>query len=281
MTTLLGPGEVRELAGLLGVQPTKKLGQNFVIDPNTIRKIVAAAELTPDDRVVEIGPGLGSLTLGLIESGAPTEVVEIDERLARQLPDTLARFAPGATVPVVHADALRVTELPTPPTALVANLPYNVSVPVLLHFLHTFPTIRHGLVMVQAEVAHRMAADPGSRVYGAPTVKAAWYGRWSLAGKVGRNVFWPAPNVDSALLRFVAGQRPGDDELRAATFAAIDAGFGQRRKTLRQALAGWAEGADRAAALLADAGVPSDWRAERLELGDFVRIAQAGMGRDR
>ena len=274
MTTLLGPGEVRELAGLLGVQPTKKLGQNFVIDPNTIRKIVAAAELTPDDRVVEIGPGLGSLTLGLIESGAPTEVVEIDERLARQLPDTLARFAPGATVPVVHADALRVTELPTPPTALVANLPYNVSVPVLLHLLETFPDWATGLVMVQLEVADRLVAGPGSKVYGVPSAKLAWYARAERVGTVPPSVFWPVPNVESGLVRLVRHDPPPTWASRKQVFAMVDAAFAQRRKMLRSALSGLFGSSAAASEAILAAGLDPTARGEMLTVEEFARLAE-------
>jgi 16S rRNA (adenine1518-N6/adenine1519-N6)-dimethyltransferase len=197
---MLGAAEIRQLAESLDLRPTKKLGQNFVIDPNTIRKIVSQANLRSDDLVLEIGPGLGSLTLGLFEVVDQVVAVEVDSRLAELLPQTIARFAPTKRLTVIHADAMKITELPSEPTALVANLPYNISVPVLLHFLENFPSIERVLVMVQAEVAHRLAAVPGSKDYGSPSVKLAWYGNAKLAGSIGRNVFWPAPQVDSALV---------------------------------------------------------------------------------
>lgn len=278
---LLGPAEVRALAGALDLQPTKKLGQNFVIDPNTIRRIVAAARTDPGQRVLEIGPGLGSLTLGLLDAGADVIAVEIDQRLAARLPITLADRAPGKQVDVLGADAL---ELPLSdladvgelPTAIVANLPYNVSVPVLIHLLTVVPTLRQGLVMVQHEVAERIAAQPGSKVYGVPSVKLAWFGRWEIAGLVGTNVFWPAPNVGSALLRFTAnGDGAGDEALRTATFDVVDAAFSARRKTLRQSLAAWAGSPQAAEARLRDAGIDPSARAERLGLLDFVALADS------
>ena len=198
MNTLLGPAEIRDLADLLGIQPTKKLGQNFVIDPNTVRRIVKAAHVVSGETVVEVGPGLGSLTLGILETGASVVAVEIDKRLAAQLPITVSQLQPDARLTVITEDALRVTALPNDPRVFVANLPYNVSVPVLLHFLEHFDSLDRGLVMVQAEVGNRVAAGPGSKVYGAPSIKAAWYGEFSTAGLVSRQVFWPVPNVDSA-----------------------------------------------------------------------------------
>ncbi|HOT34352.1 MAG TPA: 16S rRNA (adenine(1518)-N(6)/adenine(1519)-N(6))-dimethyltransferase RsmA, partial [Rhodoglobus sp.] len=240
---LLGPAEIRDLAELLGIQPTKKLGQNFVIDANTVRRIVKSAGVTRGETVVEVGPGLGSLTLGLLEAGASVVAVEIDKRLAAQLPLTVAELREhqgpdeAPTLTVITEDALRVTELPGEPTVLVANLPYNVSVPVLLHFLEHFPSIQRGLVMVQAEVGERVAAGPGSKVYGSPSIKAAWYGTFTTAGKVSRQVFWPVPNVDSILVRFERHEQPGTEAERLATFELVDAAFQQRRKMLRQALA--------------------------------------------
>ncbi|MGB9012590.1 MAG: 16S rRNA (adenine(1518)-N(6)/adenine(1519)-N(6))-dimethyltransferase RsmA, partial [Aeromicrobium sp.] len=231
---LLGPTDVRELAARCGIRPTKQRGQNFVIDANTVRRIVRTSGIGPDDVVVEIGPGLGSLTLGLLEVAAHVTAVEIDEVLAAQLPATIDTQAPGRSFDLVVADAMKVTSLPgAPPTALVANLPYNVSVPVLLHFFEQFATIESGLVMVQSEVAHRLAAGPGSRTYGVPSVKAAWYGDLRLAGNIGRTVFWPAPNVDYALVAWTRHAPPGDEDLRRRTFAVVDAAFAQRRKTLR------------------------------------------------
>ncbi|MFI2649270.1 16S rRNA (adenine(1518)-N(6)/adenine(1519)-N(6))-dimethyltransferase RsmA [Micromonospora fulviviridis] len=278
MTGLLGPAEIRELAARLGVTPTKKLGQNFVHDPNTVRRIVTTAGLAPDDVALEVGPGLGSLTLALLPVAAHVHAVELDPALAAALPETAARFAgPDATRLTVHpGDALRVTagELADPaPTALVANLPYNVAVPVVLHLLAELPTLRHGLVMVQKEVADRLVAGPGSKVYGIPSVKLAWYARSRAAGKVPPNVFWPVPNVDSGLVAFTRREPPRADVPREAVFAVVDAAFAQRRKTLRAALAGWAGGADRAAAALTAAGVDPGARGESLTVEQFAAIA--------
>jgi 16S rRNA (adenine1518-N6/adenine1519-N6)-dimethyltransferase len=274
--TLLGPAEIRDLAELLDVTPTKKLGQNFVIDANTVRKIVKVAQVQSGDVVVEIGPGLGSLSLGIVEAGASLVAVEIDRRLASQLPITFAELAPDASLTVIAEDAMKVLELPGSPSRLVANLPYNVSVPVLLHFLEHFPSISSGVVMVQAEVGHRLAAAPGSKIYGAPSAKAAWYGSWRLAGTVSRQVFWPVPNVDSVLVGFERHDEPGDEALRLKTFAVIDGAFGQRRKMLRQALAGYAGSSAEAIALLEKAGIDPTMRGEQLGITDFVSIAQAG-----
>ena len=278
MTGLLGPAEIRELAARLGVTPTKKLGQNFVHDPNTVRRIVTTAGLAPDDVALEVGPGLGSLTLALLPVAAHVHAVELDPALAAALPETAARFAgPDAARLTVHpGDALRVTaaELAGPaPTALVANLPYNVAVPVVLHLLAELPTLRHGLVMVQKEVADRLVAGPGSKVYGIPSVKLAWYARSRAAGKVPPNVFWPVPNVDSGLVAFTRREPPRPDVPREAVFAVVDAAFAQRRKTLRAALAGWAGGADRAAAVLTAAGVAPGARGESLTVEQFAAIA--------
>jgi 16S rRNA (adenine1518-N6/adenine1519-N6)-dimethyltransferase len=272
---LLGPAEIRDLAELLDVTPTKKLGQNFVIDANTVRRIVRVAEVESGDRVVEIGPGLGSLTLGLLEAGASVVAVEIDGRLAAQLPITVGELAPSAAsrLTVVHRDALAVTELPVDPVRLVANLPYNISVPVLLHFLERFPSLRSGVVMVQAEVGHRIAAPPGSKVYGAPSVKAAWYGTWRTAGAVSRQVFWPVPNVDSVLVGFERHEHDtGSEELRRRTFALVDAAFQQRRKTLRQALAPVFGDPTSAATALRAADLDPSLRGEQLSLADFARL---------
>ncbi|MGW4467644.1 16S rRNA (adenine(1518)-N(6)/adenine(1519)-N(6))-dimethyltransferase RsmA [Micromonospora sp. NBC_01796] len=278
MTGLLGPAEIRELAARLGVAPTKKLGQNFVHDPNTVRRIVAAAELTPDDVALEVGPGLGSLTLGLLTAAAHVHVVEIDPTLAAALPATVADRAGAAAdrLTVHRADALRITaaELAEPaPTALVANLPYNVAVPVVLHLLAELPTLRQGLVMVQKEVADRLVAGPGSKTYGIPSVKLAWYATARGAGKVPPNVFWPVPNVDSGLVAFTRREPPRTDVPRKKVFAVVDAAFAQRRKTLRAALAGWAGGADRAAAALIAAGVDPGARGEALTVEQFAAIA--------
>jgi len=276
MAKLLGPAEIRDLAGLLGLQPTKKLGQNFVIDANTVRRIVKSAAVVSGETVVEVGPGLGSLTLGLLDAGASVVAVEIDKRLAEQLPITVAQLAPDARLTVLAEDALRVTELPGEPSVLVANLPYNVSVPVLLHFLEHFPTVERGLVMVQAEVGERIAAGPGSKVYGSPSVKAAWYGEFSTAGKVSRQVFWPAPNVDSILVRFDRRAQPGSEAERLATFELVDAAFQQRRKMLRQALSVVLGDSTAASARLEAAGIAPTARGEELTVADFLAVARAG-----
>ena len=273
---LLGPAEVREIAGRLGTRPTKALGQNFVIDPNTVRRIVRAAEVGPDDIVVEVGPGLGSLTLGLLPEVASVVAVEIDPVLAGELEVTVASRAAtyAAQLTVVNADALRLTQLPgPPPTALVANLPYNVAVPVLLHLLTTFPTVTRVLVMVQSEVADRLAAAPGSKVYGVPSVKAAWYADVRRAGAVARTVFWPAPNVDSGLVAMTRRQPPATTATRDSVFAVVDAAFAQRRKTLRAALAGWAGSPAAAEQALHEAGIDPRARGESLGVADFARLA--------
>ncbi|MGW9825190.1 16S rRNA (adenine1518-N6/adenine1519-N6)-dimethyltransferase [Brevibacterium pityocampae] len=329
MTTLLSARDIRAMAAELQLRPTKQRGQNFVIDPNTVRMIVSAAGLSEPCTVAEVGPGLGSLTLGLLDAGHHVIAVEIDELLASRLPRTVAeRCGDDAPFDLVVADALRVTELPEspelgPPAALVANLPYNVAVPVLLHFLETFPTIRTVLVMVQAEVADRLAAEPGSRTYGVPSVKARWYGTVSRAGSIGTNVFWPAPNVDSGLVRIerhADGRRTGGDPAgadpvsgnpagadpagadpaggdpaggdgagdqrgsdgahrgppsRESVFAAIDAAFAQRRKTLRAALSGWAGSPARAEEILRAAGIDPRARGEVLDIDDYVALAAA------
>lgn len=274
---LLGAADIRALAAELGIRPTKQWGQNFVIDANTVRRIVKTAGIATDDVVVEIGPGLGSLTLALLQAAGEVVVVEIDPALAGRLPRTVMERLPerSAHLHVVQADALKVTSLPLQPTALVANLPYNVSVPVLLHFLEAFPSIRRALVMVQLEVAQRLAADPGSRTYGVPSVKARWYGSVRQAGNVGRNVFWPAPNVDSGLVAFERAASPRTGVAREAVFAVIDAAFAQRRKTLRSALSGWAGGAVRAEEILRAAGVDPQTRGEQLGIEQFAAIAAA------
>lgn len=274
--SLLGAVDIRALASRLDVTPTKKLGQNFVTDPNTIRRIVAAAKLDGTETVVEIGPGLGSLTLGLLEVANKVIAVEIDPKMAAELESTIETRAPGTDFTLVRNDALKVTDLPAQPSALVANLPYNISVPVLLHFLEQFSSIQKGLVLVQAEVAHRLAATPGSKIYGIPSVKLAWYADSYLAGNVGRNIFWPVPNVDSALVFFAKRDVAlGDEELRLATFAAADAAFGQRRKTLRQALADWAGSPAEAERILIAAGISPQARGEELDVHQFVAIAKA------
>ncbi|MDT4920852.1 MAG: rRNA (adenine1518-N6/adenine1519-N6)-dimethyltransferase [Pseudonocardiales bacterium] len=272
--SLLGPADIRALADRLGVRPTKTLGQNFLHDPNTIRRIVRTAELEPGEPVLEIGPGLGSLTLGLLAGGHPVLAVEIDAVLADALPATVAERLPGAPLTVVTADALRLTDLPGTPTALVANLPYNVAVPVVLHLLQVVPSLRRGLVMVQAEVADRLVAPPGSRTYGVPSVKTAWYATATRAGTVPAAVFWPVPNVGSGLVRLICREPPATSATRAEVFAAVDAAFAQRRKTLRAALAGWAGSAAAAETALRAAGVDPQARGETLDVTQFARIAE-------
>lgn len=274
MVELLGAGEIRSLATQLDLRPTKKLGQNFVIDPNTIRKIVAAANLNSMDKVVEIGPGLGSLTLGLLEKVDQLVAIEFDEKLASRLTETLGQKAPEKNCQIIHADAMAITELPIEPDALVANLPYNISVPVILHFLERFPSISKVLVLVQAEVAARLVAGPGSKTYGSPSVKLAWYGKATGAGVVSRSIFWPVPNVDSALVYFEKRSTPLPTQLRAEVFRVIDGAFAQRRKTLRQALASWAGSPALAEQILLKAGVSPQARGEDLSIDDFIEVAK-------
>jgi 16S rRNA (adenine1518-N6/adenine1519-N6)-dimethyltransferase len=269
---------VRQLADRLDLRPTKQRGQNFVIDANTVRRIVRDSGIGPDDVVLEVGPGLGSLTLALLDVAARVVAIEIDTVLAEALPATIADRAPGQAdrFEVVAADAMRITSVPGPaPTALVANLPYNVSVPVLLHLLDLLPTLERGLVMVQSEVADRLAAEPGSKVYGIPSVKAAWFADVRRAGAIGRNVFWPAPNVDSGLVAWTRRDPPTTAVTRAQVFAVIDAAFAQRRKALRPSLRGLAGSAEASEAALAAAGIDPMTRGEQLRLADFVRIAEA------
>ncbi len=230
--------------------------------------------------MLEVGPGLGSLTLGLLETGASVTAVEIDPTLAAALPLVVSTHQPAAAerLRVVTADAMALSELPgPPPTLLVANLPYNTAVPIVLHLLELLPSLRGGLVMVQTEVAQRLAAPPGTRVYGIPSVKLAWYAGATLAGSIGRTVFWPVPNVDSSLLRLVRRAAPtlADGQSRVAVFAVIDAAFAQRRKTLRAALAGWAGSAAAAEIALRGAGIDPSARGETLSLDAFVRLAAA------
>jgi 16S rRNA (adenine1518-N6/adenine1519-N6)-dimethyltransferase len=279
LTGLLGPADIRDLARRLDVRPTKTFGQNFVVDANTVRRIVRAARVGPQDVVLEVGPGLGSLTLGLLDVVARVTAVEIDPVLARALPLTVAARRPQAVdrLDVVVADAVRINGVPGPaPTALVANLPYNVAVPVLLGVLERFPGVRTGLVMVQAEVAERLAASAGDRAYGVPSVKAAWYADVRRAGPVSRAVFWPVPKVDSGLVAFTRRLPPATSVSREEVFACVDAAFAQRRKTLRAALAGWAGSAATAERVLRAAGVDPSLRGEQLTVDRFAAVAAAG-----
>ena len=277
---LLGGGDVRALAAELGIRPTKRLGQNFVTDPNTVRRIVRAARLAVDDVVLEVGPGLGSLTLALLPHARAVVAVELDPVLAERLPRTVRERLPELAdrLTVVHADAMRIDTLPVDPTALVANLPYNVAVPVVLHLLERFPSLATVLVMVQKEVADRLAAAPGSRVYGVPSVKARWYCAVESAGNVGTSVFWPVPHVDSGLVRMTRHEPPPSQAGRTAVFAAVDAAFAQRRKTLRSALAGLAGSATAAETALRAAGIDPSLRGEQLDVADFARLADALAG---
>ncbi|MDH6283419.1 16S rRNA (adenine(1518)-N(6)/adenine(1519)-N(6))-dimethyltransferase RsmA [Prescottella agglutinans] len=277
---LLGPVEVRALAEEFGVRPTKQLGQNFVHDANTVRRIVASAGVGPQDTVLEVGPGLGSLTLALLDVVDKVVAVEIDPKLAARLPATVADRAPELAdrLTVVGADAMRVMpdDVPGEPTALVANLPYNVAVPVLLHLFAEFPSLRTALVMVQLEVADRLAATPGNKVYGVPSVKANFFGAVKRAGHVGRAVFWPVPQVESGLVRidrYTEEPWPMDAAHRRRVFAVIDAAFAQRRKTLRAALAGWAGSPVEAERRLVAAGIEPSTRGEKLDAAAFVRLA--------
>jgi 16S rRNA (adenine1518-N6/adenine1519-N6)-dimethyltransferase len=279
LAQLLGPSDIRALAGRLELVPSKRLGQNFVVDAGTVAKIAAAARLTPADVVLEVGPGFGSLTLPLLGAAGAVVAVEIDAALAAELPQTVAARVPelAGRLTVVTADAARIRELPgAPPTALVANLPYNVAVPVVLHVLATFGSLRRGLVMVQAEVADRMAAPPGSRTYGIPSAKLAWYADVRRAGSVPRSAFWPVPRVDSGLVAFTVRAAPVAAAPREAVFAVIDAAFAQRRKTLRAALAGWAGSAPEAERRLRAAAIDPGRRGESLGIEEFAAIAAAG-----
>ena len=275
--TLLGAAQIRELAAALDLKPSKSLGQNFVHDGNVCRKIVRTAGLEASDIALEIGPGLGSLTLAMLEVAQSVVAVEIDARLAKQLPITIARHCERAeALTVIQADALTLQNLPVAPTVLVANLPYNVSVPVFLHLLEILPSLRSGVVMVQAEVADRLAAKPNSKEYGIPSVKAAWWADVTGAGSVSRNIFWPQPNVDSKLVSFTRRQTPGDEELRKRVFAIIDLAFAQRRKMLRSALSSIYGGSAAAEAVLTSAGIDPTLRGEALDIASFCAIAKLG-----
>ena len=275
--TLLGAAQIRELAAALDLKPSKSLGQNFVHDGNVCRKIVRTAGLEASDIALEIGPGLGSLTLAMLEVAQSVVAVEIDARLAKQLPITIARHCERAeALTVIQADALTLQNLPVAPTVLVANLPYNVSVPVFLHLLEILPSLRSGVVMVQAEVADRLAAKPNSKEYGIPSVKAAWCADVSGAGAVSRNIFWPQPNVDSKLVSFTRRQTAGDEELRKKVFAIIDLAFAQRRKMLRSALSSIYGGSAATEAVLTSAGIDPTLRGEALDIASFCAIAKLG-----
>jgi 16S rRNA (adenine1518-N6/adenine1519-N6)-dimethyltransferase len=275
--SLLGAGEIRELAATLDLKPSKSLGQNFVHDGNVCRKIVRTAGVTSTDIALEIGPGLGSLTLAMLEEAQSVIAVEIDARLAGQLPITVAAHTNRAhLLTVINEDALTLKALPADPTVLVANLPYNVSVPVFLHLLEILPSLRSGVVMVQAEVADRLAAKPNSKEYGIPSVKAAWWADVTGAGSVSRNIFWPQPNVDSKLVAFTRRATPGDEELRKKVFAIIDLAFAQRRKMLRSALSSMYGGSAAAEAVLTQAGIDPTLRGESLDIHGFCAIAKLG-----
>lgn len=272
----LGATEIRQLADRLGLRPTKTLGQNFVHDANTVRKIVDQSGVVAGCHVLEIGPGLGSLTLGLAHRGAHVTAWEIDPVLAGHLPITMAGRGVADRVDVIEGDALQLTDVPPAVTSLVANLPYNVSVPVLIEVLARAPWITRVLVMVQAEVGHRIAAVPGSKVYGAPSVKLAWWGSWRVEGHVSTRVFWPEPRVESVLVGMVAHDPPGNDDLRRKVFGLVDAGFGARRKMARQALGEFFSGVENASAAVVEAGLSPTDRCETWGLADFVTLAKVG-----
>jgi 16S rRNA (adenine1518-N6/adenine1519-N6)-dimethyltransferase len=274
MSNLLGAAEIREIAERIGVRPTKKLGQNFVVDANTCRKIVKSADVAATDVALEIGPGLGSLTLAMMESAREVIAIEIDDRLAIELPETANRHGFDTNkLTIINEDAMNISTLPINPTVLVANLPYNVSVPVLLRFLELFPTLRSGVVMVQSEVADRLVAKPNSKTYGSPSVKATWWADLTSAGTVSRSIFWPVPNVDSSLVRFVRHQSAGDEALRKVVFKIIDAAFAQRRKMMRAALSDMCGGSAAASSIIEASGIDPTIRGESLELADFIKIA--------
>lgn len=274
MSNLLGAAEIREIAERIGVRPTKKLGQNFVVDANTCRKIVKSADVRPTDVALEIGPGLGSLTLAMMESAREVIAIEIDDRLAAELPETAKRHGfDTSNLTIINEDAMNISTLPIEPTVLVANLPYNVSVPVLLRFLELFPTLRSGVVMVQSEVADRLVAKPNSKTYGSPSVKATWWADLTSAGTVSRSIFWPVPNVDSSLVRFIRHQSAGDEALRKVVFKIIDASFAQRRKMMRAALSDMCGGSAAASSIIEASGTDPTIRGEALELADFIKIA--------
>ncbi len=275
-SVLLGAAQIRQLAAQLDIKPTKKLGQNFVIDPNTVTRIATEANLNSADVVLEVGPGLGSLTLAMLSKVNKVLAVEVDQRLADQLPETVKKFAPefADRLVVINEDAMQIGSLPIAPTKLVANLPYNISVPVVLHLLETFASITEVLVMVQLEVAQRMAAAPGSKIYGVPSVKIAWFGNAKLAGNVGRNVFWPAPNVDSGLVRITRDPERGSIAIREKLYQVVDAAFGQRRKTLRSSLSSVFGSSSKVDEALAKANVDSSLRGEQLGLAEFLAIAK-------
>ena len=273
---LLTPTEIRELASKLDLKPTKKLGQNFVTDQNTVEKIVRTSKVSKDSVVLEVGPGLGSLTLALLATGAKVFAVEIDQRLAEILPITAkAKGFSGDQLEVINKDALEITTNEVKnPNILVANLPYNVSVPVIIHILETFPSIENYLVMVQSEVADRLAASPGSRTYGSPSVKLQWYGEVSKAGSVSRSVFWPVPNVDSDLVQ-ITRKKDVDQSIRKELFAVVDAAFSQRRKMLRSALSSMCAGSEKASEILESAQIDPQLRGEALNVDDYVRLTYA------
>ena len=279
---LLGAADIRRIADQAGIHPTKRLGQNFVIDPGTVRRIVRLAGVEPGQSVLEVGPGLGSLTLGLLEAGCLVTADEIDSGLARRLPQTVSERVPEALdrLTVINRDALTLTPQladdagRTADLTLVANLPYNVATPIILTLLARFANLSRFLVMVQKEVADRLTAGPGSKVYGAPSLKLAWYGRATQAGRIGRHVFWPAPNVDSALVSFVRDEEGhiGEDErTRIRVFALIDAAFGQRRKTLHTALKGLVS-----PEAFKAAGIDPSRRGETMTIAEFAVLERAG-----
>jgi len=278
MEFLTAPG-IRSLAQSLNFNPKKASGQNFLLDANVVRSIVQKADVQADDVVLEIGPGFGSLTLGLIEKAQSVIAVEINHDLASLLPNTMKEYAPefAHKLIVIADDALNIKQLPLAPSVLVANLPYNVSVPIILHLLETFPSLQAGVVMVQTEVADRLVASPSTKAYGVPSVKLAWYAKAKKVGDVSRNVFWPSPNVDSSLVYFSRHEAALADVDQRKLFSLIDLAFATRRKMLRSALSTWLS----ADTVFDVAGINPTLRGEALGVLDFVRLLQANQGGNR
>ena len=278
---LLTRTEIRNLAKDLDFRPRKALGQNFVHDANTLRRIVSSSGVSKGDHVLEVGPGLGSLTLALLDRGAEVTAVEIDSVLAARLPKTSASHSHSEshrlTVLIRDILGIRRADLKVQPTALVANLPYNIAVPALLHLLAEFPTIRTTMVMVQSEVADRLGAEPGGKEYGVPSVKARFFGDVRRYGTVSPTVFWPIPRVYSGLVRidrYETSPWPTDEAFRAQVFELIDIAFAQRRKTLRNAYLDWAGSGNASAERLLSASIDPARRGETLGVADFVRLLQ-------
>jgi 16S rRNA (adenine1518-N6/adenine1519-N6)-dimethyltransferase len=278
---LLGRTDIRRLAKELEFRPRKSLGQNFVHDANTVRRIVSSSGVSRHDHILEVGPGLGSLTLALLDRGATVSAVEIDPVLAERLPQTVAEHSHSEIqrLTVLNRDVLTIGpgDLATEPTAVVANLPYNVAVPALLHLLAEFPSLRTVTVMVQAEVAERLAAEPGGKEYGVPSAKVRYYGQVRRHGTVSPTVFWPIPRVYSGLVRidrYATSPWPTDPTFRNNVFRLIDTAFAQRRKTSRNAFVEWAGSGNESASRLLAASIDPARRGETLTIDEFVRLYQ-------